>query len=197
MQVEITTQFTVDQARRGYREWIQAAANHPPFELPIPQGKGKPALRRAPSTPFPAQVVRSSQSAWLRQGTHRAPVAGIPLAQVYDLFLGDAVQARPSARTLLRRTIERAGPLLIQCGHASHGRLDVLKELSPEARQAALLAVAVLSISLYKLDSQKENYMSQPAFLIGRMLSLADTLHFEYCKAMRKGQVPPQLLGNV
>ncbi len=195
VQVEITTQFTVEQTRRGYREWIRAAANHPPVQLPIPQGKGKPAIFRAPSTPFPAQVVRSTQSAWLRKGTHRA-VPGIPLTQVYDVFLGDSTRAKPSARTLLRRLVERAGPLLVQCGHASHGRLDVLKELSLDARQAALLAVAGISIALFKLESQKEKYMSQPAFLIGRMLSLADTLHFEYCKAMRKGQVPPQLLGN-
>jgi hypothetical protein len=85
---------------------------------------------------------------------------------------------------------------LIRCGHANFGRPEVLKDLSPEARQAALLAVAVISIALFKLGSQKEKYMSQPPFLIGRMLSLADTLHFEYCKAVRKGQVPPQLLGN-
>lgn len=38
--------------------------------------------------------------------------------------------------------------------------------------------------------------MGEPAFLIGRILSLADTLHAEYCKDVRKGDTPPQLLGN-
>jgi hypothetical protein len=37
--------------------------------------------------------------------------------------------------------------------------------------------------------------MSQPAFLIGRFLSLADTLHAEYAQEVRK-DLPPQLLGN-
>lgn len=37
--------------------------------------------------------------------------------------------------------------------------------------------------------------MHEPAFLIGRFLSLADTLHAEYSKSVR-GDLPPQLLGN-
>ena len=38
--------------------------------------------------------------------------------------------------------------------------------------------------------------MRKPAFLIGRFLSLADTLHAEYCEVVRDGDMPPQLLGN-
>lgn len=38
--------------------------------------------------------------------------------------------------------------------------------------------------------------MQEPAFLIGRFLSLADTLHAEYSRSVRKGDMPPQLLGN-
>ena len=38
--------------------------------------------------------------------------------------------------------------------------------------------------------------MERPEFLIGRFLSLADTLHVEYCKGVRNGDLPPQLLGN-
>ena len=38
--------------------------------------------------------------------------------------------------------------------------------------------------------------MMGTAFLVGRLLSLADTLHREYCKVVRKGETPPQLIGN-
>ena len=38
--------------------------------------------------------------------------------------------------------------------------------------------------------------MSGPAFLVGRLLSLADTLHREYCQHVRGGEIPPQLIGN-
>jgi len=38
--------------------------------------------------------------------------------------------------------------------------------------------------------------MKTPAFWVGRMLSLADQLHLQYCYQVRKGDVPPQLVGN-
>ena len=38
--------------------------------------------------------------------------------------------------------------------------------------------------------------MKGPPFLVGRLLSLADQLHLQYCHGVRKGQVPPQLVGN-
>jgi hypothetical protein len=38
--------------------------------------------------------------------------------------------------------------------------------------------------------------MRDPAFLLGRFLALADILHAKYCLVVRKGDVPPQLLGS-
>jgi hypothetical protein len=38
--------------------------------------------------------------------------------------------------------------------------------------------------------------MHEPPFLIGRLLSLADQLHEQYCQKVRKGSVPSQLVGN-
>ena len=38
--------------------------------------------------------------------------------------------------------------------------------------------------------------MKSASFLIGRMLSLADQIHFHYCQHVRSGQAPTQLIGN-
>ncbi len=38
--------------------------------------------------------------------------------------------------------------------------------------------------------------MNQAPFNIGRLLSLADQLHYLYCQEVRGNQLPPQLLGN-
>lgn len=38
--------------------------------------------------------------------------------------------------------------------------------------------------------------MASPAFLVGRLLALADSLHYQYCQGVRNGQMPGQLLGN-
>jgi hypothetical protein len=38
--------------------------------------------------------------------------------------------------------------------------------------------------------------MKSPPYLIGRLLSLTDQLHYLYCLHVRDGNVPPQLMGN-
>ena len=38
--------------------------------------------------------------------------------------------------------------------------------------------------------------MHSVAFNIGRLLMLSDVLHREYCLNVRKGDIPPQLIGN-
>lgn len=38
--------------------------------------------------------------------------------------------------------------------------------------------------------------MNKAPFLVGRMLSLADVLHKEYCQHNRDGKIPPKLIGN-
>lgn len=38
--------------------------------------------------------------------------------------------------------------------------------------------------------------MNEAAFRLGQLLSIADVVHAGYCADVRKGQVPPALLGN-
>ena len=38
--------------------------------------------------------------------------------------------------------------------------------------------------------------MMNAPYLVGNMLKIADDLHALYCKEVRKGKLPPQLLGN-
>jgi hypothetical protein len=70
------------------------------------------------------------------------------------------------------------------------------KDLNANARKPAVMASTLLGILLYKLNRTKERYMTDAPFLVGRLLSLADVLHAQYCKAVRGGDLPPQLLGN-
>jgi hypothetical protein len=54
----------------------------------------------------------------------------------------------------------------------------------------------VLGILLHALGREKERYMSDQYFLLGQLLQAADRVHILYCKGVRGGQVPPQLIGN-
>ena len=57
-----------------------------------------------------------------------------------------------------------------------------------------LLLPSILGLLLAKLGHLKGDYMKGPPFLVGRLLSLADQLHVEYCLDERKGRVVSQLL---
>jgi hypothetical protein len=69
-----------------------------------------------------------------------------------------------------------------------------------DKRAAALAALpAILSLLLFKSrpeNTSREHIMASPAFLVGRLLALADSLHLQYCEGVRNGGVPGQLLGN-
>lgn len=55
---------------------------------------------------------------------------------------------------------------------------------------------AILGLLLWKLGIGKDLYMENPSYQVGRMLKFADELHALYCKKVREGSMPPQLLGN-
>jgi hypothetical protein len=94
-------------------------------------------------------------------------------------------------------TLQRTTVLLMATGHALHrGGKEAWKDISRQAGKNPVIAASLLGITLSKLGHRKEDYMQDPAFLVGRLLSLTDTLHAEYCKDVRKGDTPPQLLGN-
>jgi hypothetical protein len=185
-QVELGRSFTAEQVVRGGREWQEAAQSLP--EL---------VIRRKPEVPFPAEVVRCTRRAWIRGGKEAVDAGGCGIAQVYDLLVADMPGAPESARALLGLIVKRAGPLMRAMGHAVHrGGKEAWKGFAKDAAECASIAVAVIAIALVKTGVKKEAYMGEPAYHLGRFLSLVDTLHREYCANVRENQIPPQLLGN-
>jgi len=60
-----------------------------------------------------------------------------------------------------------------------------------------LLVPSILGLLLAKSGSSKGDYMRQNAYLIGRLMSIADKLHRNYCEHEREGlRLPHQLIGN-
>src|SRR5262249_29225306 len=102
-----------------------------------------------------------------------------------------------TAHHMLDLGVRRLGPLLLGVFGAMHAcnpqRWD---DYPVRSREIALRAASTLGILLDAIGRRKEIYMDGAAFLVGRLLSLADTLHREYCKNIRGGDIPPQLIGN-
>jgi len=195
MHMTIEPQEMLDAAER----WHQGVRkNLPTITLTFPpEKKGQKAVKRQPLPPYPDRVVRLLSSKWVRGGTDELKLDGPALRQVLDIMLRSPGKCEEVGKNLLRLTIQRIGPLLVGVAAAFHsGEKEQIEKFKPVARQAALRAVALLGILLDALGQKKEVYMEDTAFQLGRLLSMADTVHREYCMHERKGGIPPQLIGN-
>ena len=197
MQVELTRQFSVERLAGALREWAAAAANVPPFSLMVPTGKGQPPQLIEPRALFPAEVIEATKWIWIRGGAERQPAAGVPLSAVGQFVPRlKAPASETAAHTIIGDLLQKSIPLLLFTGDQLTRSGKTVQKLNVPSRYSAVDAFALLGVALYKLNRKKETYMSQSAFQLGRMLSLADTLHAQYCQAVRGGDLPPQLLGN-
>lgn len=171
--------------------WNQAAKNHPPYALWLPLKKGEKASRTEPQIPFPADLLRVLQYQWIRGGKECTKLNGCSLVSAYDLFFDRGGRARTTARHLLTMFLQRTKPLLIGAGKVSE-----FDDYSVFAKNSVLQTVSFIGIILFKLGYVKEDYMKSAGYNIGRLLSIADCLHKEYCRHVRNGDIPNNLLGN-
>jgi hypothetical protein len=193
-QVVLSTAYTIKNIIQSVEEWRTAANNRPSFSLLLPGKKGEKALQVEPTCPSPTDVMKCFQNQWIKSGLDKRDIPGVYLRHVYDLYLGDTMIARHAANNFLRFSLQQLGELFIGYGGADHA--NTIKEYSPDARKTLLRGISVIAIVLYKLGIKKEDYMKNAAFNVGRMLALADKLHEQYCRHVRKNEVPPQLIGN-
>lgn len=197
-QVILAESPTVKEVLDAVHWWQEAATDVPEVSVLLPpQKEGEKATREHPSVPFPDQVVRLLSEAWVKGGLEQRKVEAPGLGQVLEVMLRIRGGWERTVQLLLGLMLARLGPLLSGLFGAmlteDPGRWQRYPERS---RRSALLATSVLGILLHALGRRKETYMNETAFLVGRLLALADTLHKEYCRHVRKGDTPPQLLGN-
>lgn len=193
-QLVLSEAFQAKEIFRAAEEWRLAATNRPAIRILLPPTKTKKAGFAAPRAPYPAAMMECLNTQWTNEGATSKKIFGCNLAQIYDVFLKQNIRTQETARRLLSLAIQRTGSLLLAVGHKQHS--DLQKELSGKARISALTAISTLSILLFKLALRKETYMNQASFNLGRLLALADQLHYLYCEEVRDEKFPPQLIGN-
>jgi hypothetical protein len=195
MHLTPTPQEVLEAAER-WKRGVQD--NLPIIILPLPpEEKGQKAVEGKAFPPYPDRVVRLLSSKWIRGGVDELKLDGPSLRQVLDIMLRSPGKWEEAAQNLLSFTIHRIGPLLVGVTAAIHsGERKQIEKFKPVMRKAALSAVALLGILLDALGRERREYMNDTAFQLGRLLSMADTLHHEYCIHMRKGSIPSQLIGN-
>ena len=200
-QVVLADSPSVQEVLDGARRWQRGAGNVPPIALPIPVAKGEKVEWRAPHALYPDQVVRLLAEEWVTDGTRANRAPGVKLDDVLDLMVRTPGKWEGASEHMLELTVRRTSALLIGVFGAlgSDTGKDSARHWAayPAAnRETALRAASLLGILLDSHGRSKESYMDSPAFLLGRFLALADTLHREYCVHVRGGGIPPQLIGN-
>lgn len=144
-------------------------------------------------TPFPLQVPRVLNSVWKRDGTRaegKSAVIRMHYFQGMELLLDppDRSTLTSYLQILLMHSVE----LVQYAGNSLH------KGLSLEYTRATALSMTMstFGLLLYKLGYMKGDYMKDAAYQIGQLLKAADELHAVYCKVVRDGSIPPQLIGS-
>ena len=189
-QVVFSGRYSTAAIYAGRDRWLAGSRNVTNIAFLFSVGYGKPAIWRSAYQPNPAEVMVSFKRQWLRAGQTNQSVPGVELGSVYALLLEP--EASTQASWLLDRYLSLTEPLLIGLARSSPAG----KDLSEIARKEALIAIAVYGILLLRQGREKENYMESRDYLLGQFLQFADLLHRLYCKYERKGQFPPQLIGN-
>jgi len=196
-QVLISETYNINDIVLGITKWRKASENYPSIEYYIRDKQEKKLVK--PYCPYPGQILNFVKKQWkweVKNGERNLifeTIPGISLKEIYDVFIPLRNEQELCER-LLQKVNHQAQDLLISIGHLYNRKR--LFETNKNAIYDHCLAISLLSILLYKLNYYKEDYMNNVAFNIGRLMKLADILHREYCYIIRKGDIPPQLLGN-
>ena len=140
----------------------------------------------------PEDAVRTLSYVWRHDGTDSHRKTGILLGQAFDLLLRRPGRADDAAREILALVVARATPLLRAVGtELRQGALP-----GPDRSFAARRVINLVGLCLNYFNVTQDQTMNEPAYLVGRLLGLADKLHIQYCRVVRGGQIPPTLIGN-
>jgi hypothetical protein len=190
-----SSRFTAEHVIQSAQKWQDGCRNMPVIEVRcFGKNKGDKPKWSKPLIPFPVEVVWCLNTVWVRQGSHAEGSHGFTVNDALCLLLGEGFELRQTAGRALGTVIRNSSALLLALGQANS--LGIIVNADRKYSKQTLLLPSILGLLLHKLGHEKGEIMTSPAFLVGRFLNLADSLHLEYCKGVRKGSVPPQLVGN-
>ena len=201
--------YSLERLESAVNDWNEGGRNLPPIVLrrwPVaPKGEKLPkGTKPAPldfHAPLPLSAIDLAYANWSQDGNEKfdpkfrvAPLYdNLPVFDGLELFLGDPLQTGLAQR-LLSLLLQNSLSLVAEAGNLTHKRAVV------ENRRAAThleTTLPLFGILLHKLNLNKETYMENSPYLIGRFLNLADGLHVVWCRNVReKDPLPPQLLGS-
>lgn len=172
-------------------KWESGCGNIPVISIHA-WGEEKGAIADVfPETPFPLQIASYLNRVWKMDGSTDNEVDVVAPTIGIELFF-NAKDTRYLFR-LLSIAIQNSKGLFLSMGGNMHKGERI--SLAGYEKQKQFMP-SILGLLLHKSGIGKEQYMANAPYLIGNLLKVADDLHALYCREVRKGNLPPQLIGN-
>ncbi len=194
-QVSCNRNYSAERLIAAAEEWQLGSGNAPSIQIKQwGKEKGSKPEWNSLEVPFPLEVIWCLNTVWNKVANTPSRVREFSSSDGIGLLLDKRVRIAPLLERALHAAIRNGGNLLMAMAHAHHSG-DIHK-IGGKYEKQKLLLPAMLGLFLAKLGRKKEEYMKSAPYLIGRMLSLADQIHYHYCRHVRNGQAPTQLIGN-
>lgn len=194
-QVSCNRRYTAERLIAAAAEWQTSCGNVPAIQVKQwGKEKGAKPEWHSVDTPFPLEVIWCLNTAWTQAAVEPTRVREFTGADGISLLLDEGVAVHSLLERALHAAIRNGGNLLIALAHAQHQ--NSIHKMNGKYEKQKLLLPAILGLLLAKLGKTKEDYMKSAPYLIGRMLSLADQIHYHYCQHVRNGHAPTQMMGN-
>lgn len=190
--VIVSKRYTTEHTIKSAEQWQAGCRNIP--NIKIRQFEDKTPVWRECSVPFPAEVVWCLNTAWIRKGTYAERVHGFSINDALSLLLDEGNEVKRLSLRAIDAIVRNCAALLLAIGQEN--TCFLVFKMNKKYEKQALLLPSILGLLLYKNEIEKGGFMNSSAYLVGRLLSLVDDLHLKYCQHVRKGKIPPQLVGN-
>lgn len=147
-----------------------------------------------PITPQPMDVVVALNTVWSASEVAPSIVKDFNITHGISLLLDKGHIGTDTSQRCLRAALKHWLPLLLRLGAAQ--RYGNVLPLPKKQEFSARMLPCMLALLAQRAHPSTGELMESPHFLIGRVLALSDQLHIQYCKHVRDGSTPPQLIGN-
>jgi len=184
--------YSAQRLEDAAKKWQQGCSNIPSVRIKAwGKEKGEIVLSNT-KTPFPLQIAECLNRVWKQDGTTQYEVKTVLKSDGIELLL-DENAIQHIVPHLMTVALQNGTELFLSMGNSLH--LNDVFKLDGFNKHKQLMP-PILGLLLWKLGIEKETYMNNPPYLVGRLLKLADDLHALYCKEVRNNSLPSQLLGN-
>jgi hypothetical protein len=149
------------------------------------------------SIPSPLEVYKIINMCWKLNGTkvsEQEKVKRMKFYQGIDLLLDKNTVAERNATYFLHVLLDGWSNIFLYLANKLISQNS--GKSSSIYKESLNNGLSMIGLLLYKNGIVKEDYMENAPYLIGQLLKVSDELHTMYCKVVRKGEVPSQLVGN-